>query len=172
MEKAKKWELSWAAEQGAIFKKQCDENSLNSVFLADEFKPNWKFWDAIETFTTAFMPAFIYGELVKLSYNSESFAIKSIGYPDNSGVIVGYIVEVTSEGLNFLDRVKGFNNVEGTNYHVRRLTHAYIGKNAIKTCWGYCLSDIFAKANLEVVENGFWDYKDEELTEFLRDLSV
>ena len=153
--------------------KGIEESSLSDIFVACEMKPNWKYWANINDFCRVFKPAYIYGELVQLNKPPQpTFAISKVGDSEDSKLVFGYLLELTPAGLEFFDRLKGYNHIPGLNYHARILSHCWFSRLIAKTIWVYVLTPRLLGPDLIPIENGFWDHQDQELSDFVRSLAL
>ena len=78
---------------------------------------------------------------------------------------MGYILTITeSDTLRLLDKIKGFNGDESFNTHFRRIITAYTDVDVKQDAWCYVLSDVVLESfeQIEQVEFGLWDEKDEK----------
>lgn len=156
-----------------IYSKSKKIRKINSFFLPCEFKPYTSlFKSTIGDFVYDVQPAFTYATMGIISYKPNVYSVLKLG---GKNPIFGNLFTITnSDTILLLDKIKGFLGPGTVNYNIRWIHPVYTAPGEFTDAWIYVISDHILK-NFESVEavkdNGYWDFADEKLFDFMDKLS-
>ena len=145
---------------------------INSFFLPCELKPYTPLFNStIGEFCYDIQPAFCFATLGITSYKPNVYSIIKIG---GESPVFGYLVTITNpDCIILVDRLKAFYGPGTININVRWVTPVYTDPSTVIDAWVYVLSDAVIEKfeTIEVVKDGFHDYTDEKLFDYMDKLN-